>query len=312
MPMTKLPPQEWFHAKVKHYWLFNWNNVQITNEIERDMMKELQLDPEDYSVGHKSVSRARTKLNLLGVRQLKAAGQYDTFKMLVHGIHVSYLHMDARTLVVPLRHERHMKVSESVLYIQPIYQCSAHLGPMFYEFEPDAVWTRKHRSKFVRGRFYSAGPREIVGFDQHDKWRYYGLFLHLGLDPFTGEFLWVKIYWTNQNPVLITSYYLEAMRRDGGIPLLTFSNPGGENNGIANVQSTIRQRLNPNLVGTVQHMWFFDKMNIKSEIGWSIIRQNFAPGFEALMEKGETMGYIDFKMPTLVETYACCKGNSTA
>ncbi|KAJ7208648.1 hypothetical protein GGX14DRAFT_342364, partial [Mycena pura] len=72
-------------------------------------------------------------------------------------------------------------------------------------------------------------------------------------DPFAGRFHWLKIWWTNRNPVLITSYYLEAARKAGG----------NENNGIANVHSTIRQRLDPSLEGTLQHKWFFDKMNIK-------------------------------------------------
>ncbi|KAJ7227032.1 hypothetical protein GGX14DRAFT_385803 [Mycena pura] len=102
MARTKLPPEEWFHAKVTHYWLFNWNDVQIANEIEKDMVKELQLHPEDYSIGYKSISRARIKLNLLGVRQQKAAGQTGA---------------EARGSRLDLKHQRADHARDSVLRI---------------------------------------------------------------------------------------------------------------------------------------------------------------------------------------------------
>jgi hypothetical protein len=57
---------------------------------------------------------------------------------------------------------------------------------------------------------------ELITMDQHDKWKRFGLWLHLGLDPFAGRIVWLKIWWNNRNPRLITSYYLEAARQEGG------------------------------------------------------------------------------------------------
>ena len=87
-----------------------------------------------------------------------------------------------------------------------------------------------------------------------------------------------------------------------GVPLLTFSDTGRENNGIANCQSTMRQRIDPSLHGTLQHKWFYEKMNIKSEIGWAQVRRGFSPGFEDILQHGEVLGLIDFKQQTPVET----------
>jgi len=51
--------------------------------------------------------------------------------------------------------------------------------------------------------------------DQHDKWKRFGLALHTGIDPFAGEILWMKVWWTNSNPKLITSYYLDFVELTG-------------------------------------------------------------------------------------------------
>ena len=69
---------------------------------------------------------------------------------------------------------------------------------------------------------------------------------------YRGHLLWLKVWWTNSNPRLILSYYLEAVSEAWGvsqllrqfllkltgnalvIPMITQSDPGTENYGIAN------------------------------------------------------------------------------
>lgn len=51
-----------------------------------------------------------------------------------------------------------------------------------------------------------------------------------------------------------------------GIPLITQSDPGSENYGIANCQTVTRQRLDPSLQGSLQHRWMNKKaMNVISQ-----------------------------------------------
>ena len=42
--------------------------------------------------------------------------------------------------------------------------------------------------------FYAASINYICAFDQHDKWMCYGLWLHMGVEPFTGVILWLIIW----------------------------------------------------------------------------------------------------------------------
>ena len=76
-----------------------------------------------------------------------------------------------------------------------------------------------------------------------------------------------------------------------GIPLLTMSDPGCENNGIANMHTLVRHKLNPSLCDTLQHHFCPDKKNTKAEIGWSQFRAQWAPGFKDLFDIGINSGF---------------------
>jgi hypothetical protein len=64
--------------------------------------------------------------------------------------------------------------------------------------------------------FGPVGVNDVWPQDQHDKWGRFGLWIHAGVDSFSGEFNWLNIWWTNKNPRLITRYYLDTCRRIGG------------------------------------------------------------------------------------------------
>ena len=82
--------------------------------------------------------------------------------------------------------------------------------------EPDAVQARRYR-KFKRRTFLSIGPNEMWSLDQHDKFKRYGLFFHVGLDPYPGVIHWCKVWWMVRNPKLIARFYLDAARAIGGV-----------------------------------------------------------------------------------------------
>jgi hypothetical protein len=176
--------------------------------------------------------------------------------------------------------------------------------------EPDEMKQRRRRG-FRRHRFWAAGVNDVWPQDQHDKWGRFGLWLHAGLEAFSGEINWIKIWWSNRNPRLVAKYYLDTCRRIGGayslalvgqrfmfnhptgVPIITQSDPGTENYGVANVQTSIRHRLDPNLSNTLQHRFAAGHNNILSEIKWSIFRRDFSPGFEDVLEHGVNSGWYD-------------------
>jgi hypothetical protein len=77
------------------------------------------------------------------------------------------------------------------------------------------------------------------------------------------------------------------------VPIITQSDPGVENFGVANTQTVVRQTLDPTLCGTMQHRFAKGHNNILSEIKWSVFRRDFSPGFEDLLEYGVQQGWYD-------------------
>lgn len=80
------------------------------------------------------------------------------------------------------------------------------------------------------------------------------------------------------------------------MPLVTQSDPGSENYGIANAQSVLRQWHDPSLKG-IQHRWMRHRKNVMPEIGWSQLRRRFTPGFEDILEEGVINGWYDMNRP---------------
>ena len=70
------------------------------------------------------------------------------------------------------------------------------------------------------------------------------------------------------------------------IPMITQSDPGSENYGIANGHTYLRQWHDPNLTGTLQHRWMRQKKNVVPEIRWSQLQRQWSPGFENVLDRG--------------------------
>lgn len=138
----------------------------------------------------------------------------------------------------------------------------------------------------------------------------FGLALHTGIEPFSGRIMWIRVWHSNRNPQLILSYYLDTIQTLGrkcfhvllaiihrifilDIPMVTQSDPGTENYGIANAHTMLRQWHDPALQGTLQHRWMWTKKNVMPEITWSQLRRRFTPGFESILDRGVDEGWYD-------------------
>ncbi|KAG1721252.1 hypothetical protein EDB19DRAFT_1646599 [Suillus lakei] len=185
-----------------------------------------------------------------------------------------------REVISLLFHERDMSVSRFVV------------SSYFAVYEPELVCERKSRC-LKRRRFWAAGVNDLFAVDQHDKWLRFGLGLHTGIEPFSGCIMWIRVWHSNRNPQLILSYYLQTIEELGHMPLITQSDLGTENFGIANAQTLLRQHYDPDLRGTLQHRWMRSKKNVMPEITWSQLRRRFTPGFETLLDHGVNEGWYD-------------------
>ncbi|KAI9058419.1 hypothetical protein FKP32DRAFT_1582018 [Trametes sanguinea] len=267
-----LPPDDVARPWLEMYWDMGLNDKAILEHMQD------HIDMNQYGLSYRSIRRLRVRYGLQGTR--KQMHTLESIHSTVAQIRSRFPNMGARSMVVHLRQNYGMRVPESMLF------------QYFHTVEPEEVQRRKAK-KFKRKRFWTAGVNDVWCFDQHDKWLRFGLFFHLGFEPCAGRILYVKVWWTNKNPRLITSYYLNAARHINGIPLVTQSDPGSENFGIANCHTEIRHQLDATLHDTLQHRWMRDKANIKAEIVWMVIRRNWSPGFESILDEGFNNGWYD-------------------
>ncbi|KAJ7204964.1 hypothetical protein GGX14DRAFT_569109 [Mycena pura] len=280
---TKLPPQAWLDPLVEKYWLDGENDVKIAALITLDIEEHPRLDPKKFTIGDSSVKRARDRLGLQGTRKQVKEGVLDNIPEMIKNICVSFPNMGARHMVAFLRIRHKLRVPEAALL------------KILGEIEPEAVAARKHRSTFKRGIFYSASGFEITPDPAELSSCPFSLRHLAGVHVTCTSFLLPRRW--RASPVPPSSHTFN------GIPLLSFSDTGKGNNGIANCHSSIRQQLDPTLRGTLQHKWFYEKMNIKSEIGWAQVRQGFSPGFEDIILQGQVLGLIDFDQATPIEIF---------
>ncbi|PBK86231.1 hypothetical protein ARMGADRAFT_1035685 [Armillaria gallica] len=159
-----------------------------------------------------------------------------------------------------------------------LHGCRETIKEWSHAMEPTLV-ARQFRKDMVWKVFYCAGANDLWCIDQHDKWKYqFGLCLHACVDPFSGVFKWMKIWWNNSNPVLIGKYYLDVVEVNG-----------------SQAQTFLRQWADPELCNTVQHRWMAEKMNIPSEIVWSVFHTTFSFGYEGLLQHGVDQGWYNPK-----------------
>lgn len=80
------------------------------------------------------------------------------------------------------------------------------------------------------------------------------------------------------------------------MPLVSQSDPGSENYGIAKGNTSLRHWHDPSLAGSIQHRWMRKKKNVMPEIGWSQLRKRWSPGFQNILDQGVHAGIYDFSI----------------
>ncbi|KAG1821416.1 hypothetical protein EV424DRAFT_1539144 [Suillus variegatus] len=266
------PPLEEITPHILRYWKARQTDKKIVENLRN------HFDTSRYGLGVTKFKEIRNEMGLLRTR--KQNHSIESIRKAMIELRKAYPNAGAREMVILLFHEKEMSVSRNLV----ISYCAAD--------EADLIHQQKaHRLK--RRRFWAAGVNDLFAVDQHDKWLRFGLALHTGVEPFSGRIMWIRVWHSNRNPQLILTYYLETIERLGHIPMVTQSDPGTENYGIANAHTMLRQMYDPALQGTLQHRWMRTKKNVKPEITWSQLRRRFTPGFETLLDEGVESGWYD-------------------
>ncbi|KAJ3526678.1 hypothetical protein NM688_g8230 [Phlebia brevispora] len=269
------PPDDLIRPLVEQYVARGFKNRQIVAMLIRDGV----YDTSKYSLSVDVLKKKRSRWRLRSTR-----GENHTLETVagpIERVRTRFPSIGSHLMKDYLREEEHIQVSRELIMT---YMRLNH---------PDDV-ERRRANRLIRRQFWCVGVNDIWMMDQHDKWRKWELFLHIGVEPMSSLILWLTIWWTNRNPRVTCSYYLDTVKRHGKIlPLLTQSDPGTENNGIANAHTMLRHKMDPSLEQSLQHRFVGGKRNIKPEIHWRLLRQSWTPGFEDVLNEGFNRNIYD-------------------
>ncbi|OBZ74272.1 hypothetical protein A0H81_05042 [Grifola frondosa] len=270
------PPELIIRPWIEHYVARGFKNPDIVKRLRR------HYDGDLYNLSLSALKKKRSIWNIKSTR-----GQAHTIESIADAV-------ERVRLRFPSRGSRQMKVT--LLFEERIHVSRKLICEYMNRYHAEEVRARKAQ-RLLRRQFWTVGVNDIWCMDQHDKWRRFELYLHIGVEPFSGRILWLKIWWTNRNPRLVCGWYCDTVESLGAMPLLTQSDPGTENNGIANAQTVLRHRHDPTLSDTLQHKFKGGKRNIKPEIHWRLLRTSWSPGFEELLDYGLNSGLYDPDIP---------------
>ncbi|KAF8583667.1 hypothetical protein K439DRAFT_1661145 [Ramaria rubella] len=207
------PPLEDIGPSIVKYYEMGMADTEILKHL-----LDRHVDKEKYGLSIKSLKRMHGQLGLQSIRQQNH--DLDSALPALQHIRARYPKAGLHDMRLHMLHEEGVKVSRVI-------------EGFFLTYEPEGIKERKACHLKCK-RFWAAGVDDIWAIDQHDKWKHFHLWLHTGVEPYSGKILWLRVWWTNKNPKLILHYYLEAVQELGAMPLVTQSDPGSENYGVAN------------------------------------------------------------------------------
>ena len=140
--------------------------------------------------------------------------------------------------------------------------------------------------------YVTNGPNDLWHADGYDKLKPFGFPIHGCIDGYSRKILWLKVIHSNNNPVVISRIFLDALKEHLGCPSRLRTDCGTENVLIATIQSFLRQRQCESYESAIAcHIYGPSYANQRIEGWWSFFRRNrssfFINFFKEMVDQGE-------------------------
>lgn len=117
-------------------------------------------------------------------------------------------------------------------------------------------------------KYCNPGPNFLWHVDRYDKLKSYGLCISGCVDGFSRRVVWPQVYSTNNNPRVILSYLVEAVKARHGCPRTIRFDRGTENVDVEQMQRFFRWEGSGKTV-----LFCSSNHNQRMESFWSILRK---------------------------------------
>ena len=138
--------------------------------------------------------------------------------------------------------------------------------------DPEGVKLRKaHWLK--RRKFISPGPNYTWHIDGYDKLKAYGFPIHAAIDGYSRKILWLIVSYTNNDPNVVSLYFINCMEELKLLLKIIRSDRGSENTVIGGIQMYLRQNHRDNFSGEKSSRYGSSINNQRIESRWSFFRK---------------------------------------
>ena len=127
---------------------------------------------------------------------------------------------------------------------------------LLFELDPEGCNARRvHRLK--RREYLNPGPNHCWHSDGYDKLKPFGFPIHGCIDGFSRRVIWLRVTRTNNDPNVISRFFLESIQQVGGCPTIVRTDRGTENGLMATAQCFLRR----NDQDPLSSLWFIPQQS---------------------------------------------------
>jgi len=152
-----------------------------------------------------------------------------------------------------------------------VYASRERIRKLMKDVDPEGVLTRSRR-RLKRRKYINKGPNFTWHLDGYDKLKPYGFCIHGCIDGYSRKILWLRVGYTNNDPAVVLSYFLDCISELKGIPQRIRSDRGTENGRIAAVQRYFREKFDDPYSGEKSFVFGRSTSNQRIEAWWSKLR----------------------------------------
>lgn len=174
--------------------------------------------------------------------------------------------------------------------------------------DPAGVEARSRR-RLRRRKYVVPGPNFLWHVDGYDKLKPFGFAIHGGVDGFSRKILWLEVAASNNNPLIISHYYLKAVQKLGLLPTIIRSDKGTENCGIQSLQQCFRMDHDDKLSGFNSFIQGRSTSNQRIESYWCQMRKQGMNFWISLFKDFRDNSIFDDSNPLHMEALKFCFGS---
>ena len=141
--------------------------------------------------------------------------------------------------------------------------------------DPSGVSSRL-RHRLQRRTYKGRGPNFIWHIDGYDKLKPYGFCVHGCIDGFSRRIMWLEVGMSNNDPSVISRYFIDCVRQVGGTARVIRSDYGTENTCVSGIQRFFRQDSTDAFAANKSFMNGKSVFNQRIEAWWCQLRKGCA------------------------------------